>query len=735
MGVGGKEDRLVWDRGAHEPAVAPERERRAATRWASDAERRVTVRIASTMHQGRVVDYAAGGARIELDRDASAVPVHELEAELGMPDAIRIDGWNVRSIHATLVWHGISADGARLIGVTFAGRRHIEAAGNRHATAPAPVTNVRHRSGTDVSVARALSAMSQLLWSDRFSLESALSMICEQARELVAAEGVSFWRLEGQVVVASAFAGRRWGKEGTRLTLQPDSSLIGDFAVLKRRIQAGEQLFTNDLSSSPRAHHPWVERLGMQSAMIVPVFGREMDLGLLVFGDSRNPYAFSERSQRVAEGFAHQAALLLENARMVQGVREWSEYFRAMNRITLALHERLDVDRVLDAICEEGRKLFRVDVAVVFLREGDDFVQRAAAGTTLRRRRVARSEVVIPEAQLSEQGKGFFINGIDEHALSRQPIFRQSVGRRPPQSLMTVPIMDKASQLGSLTLIDCTNRNRFSTEDLEKGALLGEQAALALANAQLYEQLAKSKEILRRQDRFHILGALAGTVSHEVKNALVPLRTVVDLLPQRYEDEHFRRWYTETVRTELDRMFRLVSQLNHFRRVEKRVPQSVYPLELLRGLAELVRPEAVAHRVTIEVASADRAPIRAIVSELRQVFLNLILNAIEAMPDGGIVRLAAADDAERRGVEFLVSDTGEGIPPERLETIFDPLYTTREHGSGLGLAVARDLVRAHDGSISVESVAGRGTTFAVFLPCEPSFSVSPSLVLATGDGS
>ena len=714
--------------------AAPSADRRASTRWASEAERRATVRIASTVLRGRIIDHSAGGARIELDGLRSDELAAELEAELGVSRAVRIESANGRLMAATLVWHAVSPDAAPVIGVEFADRRSVDAAGARHATVPVSLTNVRHRSGSDVQVGRALSAMSQLLWSDRFSLESALSMICEQARELVAAEGVTFWRLDGQGAIASASAGRRWAKEGARLTLRADSGLIGDFAVLKRRIQAGEQLFTNDLSSSIRAHHPWVERLGIRSAMIVPVFGREADLGFLVFADTQNAYAFGERSQRVAEGFAHQAALLLENARMVQGVREWSEYFRAMNRITLTLHERLDVDRVLHVICEEGRDLFRVDVAVVFLRDGEHFVQRAAAGTTLRDQRVARSDVAIPEFELSERGEGFFINEIDAHALSRQPVFRQSVGRRPPRSLMVVPIMDKASLLGSLSLIDCTNATRFSTDDLEKGALLAEQAALALANARLYEQLAKSKEMLRRQDRFHLLGGLAGTVSHELKNALVPLRTVVDLLPERYEDEHFRRWYTETVRAELDRMFRLVTQLNHFRRVENRTPQSVAPHELLRGLAELVRPEAVAHRVRIEVADGHCEPIRAIASELRQVFLNLILNAVEAMPEGGVLRLEASPDPERRGIEFRVSDTGEGIPPDRLEAIFDPLYTTREHGSGLGLAVARDLVRAHDGAIAVESAAGRGTTFAVFFPTEPSFSVLPSLILATGDG-
>jgi signal transduction histidine kinase len=709
-------------------------DRRAAVRWAVDRERRATVRIASTVLRGRVVDHSAGGARIELDGGASAALERALEDVLAAPGAVRLEAWNGHAAtQASLVWHGLSEDSVPLIGVEFADPLSPEATGGRHASQPAAVTSVRHRASADAVLADALNAMSQHLWSEGFSLESALAMICEQARELVSAEGASFWRLEGQAVVASAFAGRRWAKEGARLTLRADAGLLGEFAVLKRRIQAGEQLFTNDLPSSMRAHHPWVERLGMRSAMIVPVFGRELDFGLLAFGDSRNPYAFSERSQRVAAGFAHQAALLLENGRMMQGIRDWSEYFRAMNRITLALHECLDVDRVLNVICEEGRKLFRVDIAVVFLRSGDEFVQRAAAGTTLRDQRVAGSDVAIPEAQLTEQGRGFFINGIEDHLLSRQPIFRQSVGRRPPRSLMVVPIMDKASLLGSLSLIDCTNPNRFSADDLEKSAQLGEQAALALANAQLYEQLAKSKEILRRQDRFHILGGLAGTVSHELKNALVPLRTVVDLLPERYEDEHFRRWYIETVSTELDRMFRLVNQLNHFRRAERRIPGAVAPLELLRSLAELVRPEAVAHRVTVDVVGEEQEPIRAIAGELRQVFLNLILNAIEAMPDGGALRLSVLPATDRDGVAFSVSDTGEGIPPDRIESVFDPLYTTREHGSGLGLAVARDLVRAHDGGISVASAAGRGTTFTVFLPREPRFSVSPSLVLATGD--
>jgi signal transduction histidine kinase len=292
---------------------------------------------------------------------------------------------------------------------------------------------------------------------------------------------------------------------------------------------------------------------------------------------------------------------------------------------------------------------------------------------------------------------------------------------------MVVPIREDKKVLGVLALGDRNDPARFTNRDLEKGKLLGEQAAQAIINAHLYERLDQSKRIIRQQDRFHILGELAGVVSHEIRNALVPLRAVVDLLPQRYADADFRNWYVETVREEMERMHELVNELSRFRNGERRAAESIDPEGLLRSVVDLLEPEAKSRQILLECEVPPAlTSILVVGNEIRQVLMNLILNAIQAVEEKGLVRVGVRAVSPAGGTLFWVSDTGPGIPPEDLEKIFDPLYTTKENGSGLGLAVVRDLVESHGGTISVDSVQGKGTTFTVSLPAEQAGALAAS---------
>lgn len=118
-------------------------------------------------------------------------------------------------------------------------------------------------------------------------------------------------------------------------------------------------------------------------------------------------------------------------------------------------------------------------------------------------------------------------------------------------------------------------------------------------------------------------------------------------------------------------------------------------------------------------------------AKMKQVLLNLVLNAVQAMPDGGVLTLAAtmapANSQESPAVQLIVSDTGTGIPPELQSRVFDPFFTTKDQGTGLGLAIVHALVEAHQGRIDVESKAGQGTSFVITLPCGPVQSPSTSV--------
>lgn len=242
-------------------------------------------------------------------------------------------------------------------------------------------------------------------------------------------------------------------------------------------------------------------------------------------------------------------------------------------------------------------------------------------------------------------------------------------------------------------------------------------------------QLRAAQGKLIQSDRLASLGQLAGVVAHEINN---PLSAVLNLsvLMERLmrgggvppgREEEFRR-YLNQVSTETARAARIVQDLLAFSRRAR--PQRV-PTELnavVERTLAVVRHKLDLTRTRLDLELAPGLPpVECDPGQVEQVVLNLVMNAAEAMPKGGAVRVRTSHDAEGDALVLEVSDSGAGIAPEHLQRIFEPFFTTKEAGKGvgLGLAVVYGIVDAHRGSVDVRSEPGRGTTFRVTLPLHP----------------
>ncbi|HEX2240386.1 MAG TPA: ATP-binding protein, partial [Actinomycetota bacterium] len=174
--------------------------------------------------------------------------------------------------------------------------------------------------------------------------------------------------------------------------------------------------------------------------------------------------------------------------------------------------------------------------------------------------------------------------------------------------------------------------------------------------------------------------------------------------------------HVEIIESEIRRLDEVVQGFLKFSRPEDLRRQPVRPLRLFEEILPVIEPEAERNRVTVHVDCPPNVPaINGDAGMLRQVFMNLAINACQAMPNGGTLRLVAAASSKGR-VEVRVEDTGVGIPPENLQKIFDLYFTTKDHGTGIGLSMVYRIVQLHDGDIEVQSTPGRGTTFTVLLP-------------------
>ena len=285
---------------------------------------------------------------------------------------------------------------------------------------------------------------------------------------------------------------------------------------------------------------------------------------------------------------------------------------------------------------------------------------------------------------------------------------------------VSIPLISKGQLLGMINLSHKFNKDIYSHEDIELLSTLANQTTIAIENARLYDDLKKSKSYIRRADRLASLGTLTAGLAHEIRNPLVAIKTFTQLLPERINDDEFRNHFLSIASGEVDRISALVTELLEFARPS----EPKFELEdinaVLDGMILLVSTETKSKRVEIvrEYAS-NLSPITIDREQMKQVFLNMLLNAIEATPEDGKIYVKTRSYTKPDGEPYIqveFTDTGCGIRPEYLEEIFTPFFTTKEKGSGLGLSISNQIIQDHKGYIEVESQLYRGTSFFINLP-------------------
>ncbi|MDE3169375.1 MAG: HAMP domain-containing protein, partial [Acidobacteriota bacterium] len=261
----------------------------------------------------------------------------------------------------------------------------------------------------------------------------------------------------------------------------------------------------------------------------------------------------------------------------------------------------------------------------------------------------------------------------------------------------------------------------------------GEIGQLARAFNQMTRQLSEQREHLVQAERVAAWRELARRLAHELKNPLFPLQTTVENLqrakttnPEQFE-EVFRE-STGILLSEIENLVKIIGRFSDFAKMPQPELAAVNLNEVVRGAVKLFEAQFSAvgrPPITPEFHLAeDLPPIQADAALLRRALENLILNAMDAMPAGGVLMLRTS--REKSEIHLEVSDTGTGLTPEECDRLFTPYYTTKQHGTGLGLAVVQSVISDHGGRISVESEMGIGTSFHIYLPVKPSIRPAPA---------
>lgn len=219
---------------------------------------------------------------------------------------------------------------------------------------------------------------------------------------------------------------------------------------------------------------------------------------------------------------------------------------------------------------------------------------------------------------------------------------------------------------------------------------------------------------LEKKDKMKAVSTLAAGMAHEIKNPLTAIKTFAEYLPKKYDDPEFRDKFSRIIVDEVDRVNNIVKQLLEFSKPSDPNLRPTLISELLDQTVSLLNDNMLKYKIELSKQFDPYAMVLADRNQLKQAFLNLFLNSIQSMKDGGKLSITARGEPDGQ-VKVTISDTGCGVPTEQLAHVFDPFYTTKEDGTGLGLAIVHGIITKHGGKIQMESAVGKGTTVNVFL--------------------
>jgi signal transduction histidine kinase len=259
---------------------------------------------------------------------------------------------------------------------------------------------------------------------------------------------------------------------------------------------------------------------------------------------------------------------------------------------------------------------------------------------------------------------------------------------------------------------------------------LAQTATNALDTSMLLEDLHRSHALMKRTDRLRSLETIAGGFAHEIRNPLTSIKTFIQLAPERKDDPDFIREFSRIVLDDVYRIERLIEEiLDYARYMEPKLTEEDVN-DIVSSCLYFIEVKADSRGIKIEKELMPELPrVMLDRQQIKQVFLNLFLNALDAMSEGGgtlrVRTRVLAKPGGKPWIQIETQDTGQGIPEANLEHIFDPFFTTKhesgEHeGTGLGLTIVHQIIQEHYGEIQVKSATGSGTTFFVNLPATPS---------------
>jgi signal transduction histidine kinase len=481
----------------------------------------------------------------------------------------------------------------------------------------------------------------------------------------------------------------------------------------------GKPARVGDVTKDPRYI---AARRGVRSELAVPLEVNGETRGVINV-DSDRADAFSADDQDLLEQLAVQAAKVIHNTWLYEQLRLKVHLFESLASVSRTINSTLNLDEALRVITREACELMHARMCSLMMldesREWLDLRASYGAGAAyINKPRLSVGESLL--GVVARRKKPMQVANVQ--ASSRYQ--NVEVARREGLiSLLSVPLLFSGQAIGALNVYTGRPYN-FSNEEIRILSALAELSAIAIEKARLYERIVDVEEQLRQNEKLSALGLLAAEVAHEIRNPLTVMKLLYHSLDLKFPANDPRAKDARIIDAKIEHLNKIVEQILDFARTTEPKLALVNLNELIDELGLLVRHKLANQNVRlIRDLQPDLPAVMGDAPQLEQAFLNLILNAAEAMPDGGVLTIKSweirlprsSPRATHVTVEF--KDTGKGMSEELQRRAFTAvLATTKAKGTGLGLAIVGRIIETHRGTIQIKSRPGRHTTIRVTLP-------------------
>ncbi len=554
----------------------------------------------------------------------------------------------------------------------------------------------------------ALLEISKAIASDLY-LEDVLRLIVTVTANLMDSKICSLWILDEKDQKLKLKATQSISEE----YLKERSLAMGEGVVGHVALRNQPMAILNVIKEPLYKEKELAKKEGLVSMLSVPMCIKDRVIGVINCYTSY-PHSFSKSEEEMLTTVANQAAICIENS---------------------GLMETLDVDEILRLVLEGVTKNIGFDRARLYLVNAKRNVLECKMAVGIDEERIRGITLRLnPEDSIVARSifeKQPFIIPDASKDPRVNPIIKEKFNLH---SLVAIPLLVKEKALGAIAADFIDPNKNITKEALESVMAFAQQAGLAIHNAFMYQELKtfsqqmeekiqkttadlkKTEAQLIRSEKLAALGQLAAGIAHEIRNPLTSINILIHSMTENLPSGDSHKEDLKVIEEEIHRMNEILDQFLRFAKPATPLLEKADVYSIFEETLQLLRPHIEKQIIVVEKEFQSLPIILMDREQMKQVFLNLLLNAIQAMPGGGHLTLRGQNSEDGQWIHISIQDSGIGISSENINKLFDPFFSTKEGGIGLGLSITHRIIDQHHGKIEVESAPGKGTLFTIWLP-------------------